>query len=100
MASRFTKERFILYLSVTVVYLILWTHTDLAAHPGMLAASLPNNFWQVIYVVGLNLLYFEYALPFVTSGKINRVISIVLSIVIHLVVFALGLYGWRSLGVL
>ncbi len=100
MGSRLKKERFILYLSVTVVFLILWVHTDLAAHPGKFAVSLQNNLWQVIYVVGLNLIYFEYALPFVTSGKSNRVISIVLSIVIHLVVFALGLYCWRSLGIL
>ena len=100
MASRFKKERFILYLSITVVFLILWVHSDLASHPGKFGVSLFNNFWQVIFVVALNLLYFEYALPFAASGKTNRVISIVLSIVIHLMVFALGLYGWRSLGIL
>ncbi|SRR5258706_2514733 len=100
MTGRFKKERFILYLSVTAVYLILWTHTDLAAYPGKFAVSLPNNFWQVIYVVGLNLLYFEYALPFVTSGKTNRVIAILSSIVVHLAVFMIGLYAWRVLGMI
>ena len=99
-ASRFTTERFILYFSITATYVLLWKHTDLAAHPGELAVSLPNNLWQVIYVVGLNLLYFEYALPFVTSGKINRVVAIVSSIVVHLVIFMTGLYAWRVLGMI
>ena len=98
MAGRFKKDKIILYLAITAGYLVHWTHDDLASYPGEFAVSLLNNTWQVIYVVGLNLLYFEYALPFVTSGKTNRVISIISSIIVHLIVFALGLYGWRSLG--
>jgi two-component system LytT family sensor kinase len=46
------------------------------------------------------LLYFEYALPFVTSVKTNRAIAVVVSIILHLVVFAIGLYAWRALGML
>ena len=99
MADRFKKEQLILYVSITVVFLIFWTHTDLAAHPGNFGISVLNNIWQVIYVVGLNILYFEYALPLATSGKINRVAAILSSIVLHLGVFAVGLYGWRSLGI-
>ena len=100
MAGRFKKDRFILYLAITVVFLIHWTHNDLASHPGEFTVSLLNNFWHVMYAVGVNLVYFEYALPFVTSRKTNRVIFIPLSIVIHLGVFMMGLYAWRSLGML
>lgn len=99
MAGRFRKERFILYLAITATFLIHWIHNDLESNPGKFGISLFNNFWQIIYVVGINLLYFEYILPFVTSGKINRTIAIPLSIVIHLVVLAFGLYAWRSLGI-
>lgn len=99
MAGRFKKDRFILYLAITVGFMIHWIHNDLESNPGEFGVSLLNNFWQVIYVVGLNLLYFEYALPFVTSQKINRVIAIPSSIIVHLVVLALGLYAWRSLGI-
>lgn len=98
MEVRFTRDRLILYLSITVVYLIHWMYNDLAFDRVGFLVSLLSNSWEVIYVVGLNILYFEYALPFVTSGKVNRVVSIVSSVAIHLTVFAIGLYGWRELG--
>ncbi|HMG91159.1 MAG TPA: histidine kinase, partial [Chryseolinea sp.] len=81
-------------------FLVHWIYDDLEANPGEFATSVLNNGWQVICVVGLNLLYFEYALPFVTSLKINRAIVVVFSIILHLAVFAIGLYAWRALGML
>ncbi len=98
MAGQLRKDRFISYAVITVGFLIHWTYNDLDAHPDKFAVSLLNNFWQVIYVVGVNLLYFDYALPFVTSGKINRIISIPASLAIHLAVLATGLYAWLAFG--
>jgi two-component system, LytTR family, sensor kinase len=98
MKGRFKKDRIILYLSITMAFLAHWIHNDLASHPGKFAVSLLNNIWHVIYVVGLNFVYFEYVLPFVTSRKTNRVVFILSSIVIHLAVFMTGLYAWRALG--
>ena len=98
MAVRFSRDRLILYLAITVGYMIHWTHDDLASNPGEFATSVFNNAWQVIYVVGINLLYFEFALPFVTSRKNNRVLIIVSSVFAHLVVFGMGLFAWRELG--
>jgi two-component system, LytTR family, sensor kinase len=98
MAGRLKKEQLILYLSVTIVYMVLWIHTDLARYPGKFTVSLLNNLWQVVYVVGVNMLYFEYVLPYVTSRKAYRLITIVSSVVVHLIVFGIGLYAWRALG--
>ncbi|HMG92717.1 MAG TPA: hypothetical protein VK589_21815, partial [Chryseolinea sp.] len=78
MAVRFTRDRLLLYSFITVGFLVHWIYDDLESNPGEFAVSLLNNIWQVIYVVGLNLLYFEYSLPFVTSGKTNRAIATVL----------------------
>lgn len=100
MTGRFTREQIILYLAITAGLLIHWVHNDLGYHPDKFATSLLNNVWQVICVVGLNLLYFEFALPYVTSRKTYRVVSIVSSIIIHLIVFALGLFAWRMFGML
>lgn len=99
MTGHFKRDRFILYLTITVGFLIHWIQNDLESNPGAFGVSLINNFWQVIYAVGLNLLYFEYALPFVTSRKDNRVIAILSSLIVYLVVLAIGLYAWRSLGI-
>ncbi|MEJ0056591.1 MAG: hypothetical protein WDN75_13625 [Bacteroidota bacterium] len=98
MAARFTRDRMVLYLCITAGFLIHWTHEDLTSHPGEFAVSLVNSFWQVIGVVGLNLLYFEYALPFVTSKKTYRVPAIVASLVVHIIALTLGIYIWRLLG--
>ncbi|MDB5209785.1 MAG: histidine kinase [Sediminibacterium sp.] len=100
MAGRFKKDRIILYVTITVGFLVHWMYDDLESNPGKFAVSLLNNFWQVIYVVGMNLMYFEFILPFVTSRITNRVIALMTSIIVHLAVLAIGLYGWRSFGFL
>jgi two-component system LytT family sensor kinase len=98
MPVAFTRDRLILYSCLTAGYLIHWIYDDVESNPGEFVVSLLNNGWQVICVVGLNLLYFEYALPFVTSVKTNRAIAVVFSVILHLVIFAIGLYAWRALG--
>lgn len=98
MAGRFKKDQVILYSSITIVYLFFWIHTY--PYPGKFAVSLLNNLWQVIFVVGINILYFEYVLPFVTSRKSYRYIAVPASVLIHLIVFVIGLYAWRELGML
>jgi two-component system, LytTR family, sensor kinase len=98
MTVRFTRDRLILYATITVVFLIHWIYNDLILNPEAFLVSLLNNTWRVIYVVGANLLYFEYVLPHVTSRKRNRLIAIIASIVLHLAAFMIGLYGWRALG--
>jgi|SRR5690349_21816688 len=100
MAGRSKREQGILYLAITAGLLIHWVHNDLGYYPDKFATSLLNNLWQVIYVVGLNLLYFEFALPYVTSRKTHRVVSIVSSIIVHLIIFASGLFAWRMFGML
>jgi two-component system LytT family sensor kinase len=98
MVVRFTRDRLFLYAAITVGYLVHWIYDDIKAYPGGFAVSLVNNIWQVVFIVGLNLLYFEYVLPFVTSIKTNRAVAVVFSIVVHLIVFAIGLYAWRLAG--
>jgi hypothetical protein len=98
MAVRFSRDRVILYLCITVGYLVHWVHEDLGSHPDDFSTSLANNTWQVVCVVALNLLYFELVLPFVTSGKSNRVVLIILTLAVHLAVLAFGVYAWREFG--
>lgn len=100
MTVRFTRDRLILYLCITVGYLIHWIHEDVTRFSEGFWTSLVSNLWQVIYTVGINALYFEFVLPFVTSRKNYRVVTIVLSVAVHLLVLATGLYAWWSLGML
>lgn len=100
MTVRFSRDRLLLYLCITVGFLVHWVHDDLNDHPGEFARILLNNVWQVIYMVGVNALYFEFVLPYVTSLKSYRVPAIIVSVVLHLLVLAIGLYGWWELGIL
>jgi two-component system, LytTR family, sensor kinase len=100
MSGRFNRERVILYVVITIVFLVHWIYNDVVLNPDGFWVSLVNNFWRVIFVVAVNLLYFEYVLPFVTSKRIARIISIPASIVLHLAVFMAGLYAWRALGIM
>jgi two-component system LytT family sensor kinase len=100
MTVRFSRDRLILYVCITVGYLIHWIHDDLTSNPEGFTVSLINNAWQVIFVVAINILYFEYVLPSVTSAKNNKLILVVASIAAHLVIFAIGLFAWWSLGML
>jgi two-component system LytT family sensor kinase len=100
MAGRLKTERFILYATITIGFLIHWIHDDLQLYPGMFAISLMNNLWQVIFVVAVNLVYFEFVLPSATSVKNNRVFIVVFSVAVHLALFITGLYIWRALGML
>jgi two-component system, LytTR family, sensor kinase len=98
MTRLFKKDRLIAYSVITLGFLVHWIRDDIQSPSGEFWTSLRNNCWQVIDVVGLNLLYFEYVLPFVTSRKSNRVVAIVSSIALHLSILAIGLYVWRGLG--
>ena len=100
MTKRFTRDRLIFYLVITLGYLVHWIYDDMVDHNREFVASLLNNSWQVIYVVGINVLYFEFALPFAMFWKMNRIIAVVLSVALHLVIFSIGLYAWRNLGIL
>lgn len=90
--------RFLLYFLITVGYLVHWIHDDHVANLDEFITSLMNNAWQVAYVVGINILYFEYALPFAMSGWVKRAVGIVVSILIHIAVLAIGLCLWWKLG--
>jgi len=98
MAARINHDKVLLYAALTIGYLIHWVHDDLTYYPGQFATSLVNNSWQVLFVVGLNGAFFEFALPYVTSVKAFRAITVLSSILFHVAVYATGLYAWRTLG--
>lgn len=89
-----------LYVAITIGYLVHWIHDDNVSNVDEFLTSLMSNTWQVVYVMGLNFIYFQYVLPVAMSGGINRVFGIILSIVGHLAVLGVGLYAWWILGAL
>ena len=100
MSPRFTRDRLILYSTLSAGFLVHWVYGDLVFYPGEYGINILSNCWQLVCIGGLNLLYFEYALPFIFTQKNNRAVAIVISVILHLVVLAVGLFAWRELGAL
>lgn len=102
MIRPFNRKRFILYLWIAIPFLAIWILSDLSGHKDLAAARIINNFWRVLYVIVLNFILFEYTVPFVTKKRSSVLLNILIAIpffVIHVMLYAWGLYLWRLLGI-
>src|SRR5690349_5813885 len=90
------------YLWAGLVYLFLWILTDLANYPDTFFEHAVNNTWRACYIVLVNLILFEYALPFVTRRRKTVLYNILYAIpvfVVYVMLYSWGLYAWRQAGI-
>jgi len=102
MKKLFEIKRFIFYLWVGLPYLLLWAWHDLSSFDATFLQALLNNCWRTLYIVVVNLLFFEYAIPFAFRKRRFILFNILLGIVtlfVFMIIWSYGLYSWRSLGV-
>src|SRR5882672_6454489 len=95
-------KRFKFYIWVGVAYLFLWLFNDLAHYRGTFLLSFFNNIWLAAYIVVLNFILFEYTVPFLRRKRKYILYKILLALFIlwvHLILYAYGLYAWRSIGI-
>jgi LytS/YehU family sensor histidine kinase len=62
-----------------------------------------NNLWRLPYLLVINFIFFELAIPFVFKKRQTFFFNILLGIPvlwIFMILWSYGTYGWRSLGVL
>lgn len=92
------KKRLQLYLWIGIAYLVLLLFTDLLSSPETFLRRAVNSVWLTGYIVVINFIFFEYALPFI---KLNwlRIIAGLLLICIQLLLYSFGWYAWRHLGI-
>jgi LytS/YehU family sensor histidine kinase len=93
------QQRFKLYLKIGLAFLLLNLFTDLIENPETFLKRAWNNIWLVSYLVVLNFIFFEYTLPYIKLTWKKILIGLFL-IWVHLMLFSVGFYAWRSLGVL
>ena len=95
-------KRFGFYLLLGLAYILLWMWHDTSTFEATFLQAVLNNVWRVVYIVVLNLIFFEYTVPFVLHKRKYILFNILLGIValwVHLMFWSYGLYAWRSLGV-
>jgi sensor histidine kinase YesM len=102
MKRLFEIKRFIFYcwLGLLPMFLFLWH--DLSSFDVTFLQALLNNGWRTVYIIVVNFVFFEYALPFVIRKRQWVVYNVLLGFVllfVFMIIWSYGLYAWRSLGV-
>ena len=90
------------YLWVGVGYFFLGVFSTIESYPGKFFPVVFNNAWGVVYVIALNFILFEYTIPFILRRRnaiIYNVLTAILLLFIHLMLYSYGSYAWRLLGI-
>jgi two-component system, LytTR family, sensor kinase len=92
------KERIKIYLWLGATYLALWLFKDLINNPDTFFQRGVNHTWLMMYLVCLNFVVFEYALPYIKLTW-KRILLAPFLILVCLLFYSFGLCAWRTLGV-
>jgi two-component system LytT family sensor kinase len=102
MKIRVNIKLFKFYLWVGLGYFLLGLLHTLGNYPNRFFPVVFNNLWGVMYVIVLNYILFEYAIPFILRKRKAIWYNILLGILllwIHLILYSYGSYVWRLLGI-
>jgi two-component system, LytTR family, sensor kinase len=92
------RARFKVYLKIGAAFLLLNLFRDLVENPETFFLRAWNNIWLVSYLVILNFILFERALPYITFTWQRLLIAPVLLWVL-LMLYSFGFYAWRAIGI-
>lgn len=90
------------YIWVAFGYFLLGVFTTLGSYPNRLSPVIFNNVWGVAYVTAINLILFEYSVPFVLKKRKFIIYNILIGIslfFLYMIVYSYVSYLWRSLGI-
>lgn len=91
-----------LYLWLGLGFFMLGTFYTFHLYTDKVFLSMFNNFWNVVYLIPLNFIFFEYTIPFILRKKKIVIYNILLGILllwVHMMFWSFGSYAWRLLGI-
>ena len=88
-------KRFRLYAWVGLGHLIMGWLTDAGQHPSAFGERFVNNLWISVYMVILNYVLFEYAVPRLRWRMFGQAVLLVIG---YVFCATRGLYLWQELG--
>jgi two-component system, LytTR family, sensor kinase len=97
------KKRFIFYVWVGLVFLLLWLLHDFSKYPNTFPPRIPNNIWRTVYVTVINFILFEYSIPYIRQRKGSIIATIIIALFllwVHMMLYSYGLYVWRAFGII
>lgn len=95
------RKLVIFYLWVALAFYTLSVLHMLDSYPGNFRAVALNSIWATCYVSIINFILYEYSVPFVLKKKSTLLLNIISGIVllfVHCMLYSYGSYLWRSLG--
>ena len=90
------------YLWVGLGYFFMGLIATVHKYPDRFFASVFNNLWVIIYIIPINFIFFEYAVPFVLKKRRVIIFNIFLGIFllwVFMMFWSYGSYAWRLLGI-
>ena len=100
--SLIKSERLKFYLWAGSAYLFLWLFNSLINHTETFFVRSLNEIWRAVYIIVVNFIYFEFALPYIRKKRKYLLYNIVLflfSVWVMLMLCSFGLYVWRAIGI-
>ena len=96
-------KRVKLYIWIGVAYLLLWLLIEATTEPVTFLPRFFNNLWRLIYIVIINYWFFESIVPLVLRKRRYIIYNVLLGIFffwLQSMLYSIGLFGWRYIGVL
>ena len=89
------------FLWVGFAFLLVNLFGDLRRDPASFLNRSVNHIWLVSYLIVINFIFFGYTLPFIRSGKytLGKIVIILLLLFAYFLIYSLGLYAWRYIGI-
>ena len=94
--SEFIK-RYQFYWWVGLAFAALWILHDIIDNPAETWRRSINEIWRAFYLTIVNLLLFEFSIPYIRRNW-KKVFLPFLLIIAHLFLYTYGLYIWRAIG--
>lgn len=94
-----SKEKIRFYLKLSLAFFLVNMIVSLITEPEIFLQRGVNYLWCLLFVVPLHYIFLEYTLPAIKLTA-RSILTGLLRIFIHLMLYSFGLYGWRELGVL
>jgi two-component system, LytTR family, sensor kinase len=89
-------KQFRFYLVTGGLFLLIWILNVLATYRDQFVARSANYLWATLYVIVINFILFEYTLPRLSWKKFFLSFFLLF---VHLLLYSLGLYVWRTIGI-
>ncbi len=99
MSAVLDEKRLPFYIWTALAYLSLWILSDFANNSEAFLARTWNHIWLLAYIVTINIILFEYTLPYIQL-RWRKLLVAALLLLAHLLLYSIGLYTWRNIGVL